>query len=76
MVGTNTVSHICNSSCPVGDGEVSVSPPGIPICCAAAPRALGDVVVEVNIDLVRRTLGSHGIEDLEHRIVSQMDSAS
>lgn len=60
--------HISNASCPVGDGEVGVSPPSVSICCTAAPSALGNMVVEVNVDLIGRTLRSDGIKDLSREV--------
>ena len=62
---TYVVSHISEASRPVGCREVGVSPPTVSIASRAAPHALGDMVVEMNKDLLLRTLGGHGIKDLQ-----------
>lgn len=59
------VGHIRQTSNPVIGVEVLVSPPSIPIIGRAAPHALGDVVIQVDIDLLFRAFRNNGIEDLQ-----------
>lgn len=58
------VGHVGQSASPVCDGKVCVPPPGISIICIAAPRPLGDVIVEMNVNLIGGTLCCNSIEDL------------
>lgn len=58
------ISHIGETASPVRNGEVSISPPSIPIASVATPRPLGNMIVEVDVDLVGGALGSDSVEDL------------
>lgn len=61
---TYMVSHVRQSSSPVGYGKVRVSPPRVTVLSVAAPRSLGHVVVQVDVDLIGGEFGCYGIEDL------------
>lgn len=62
---TYVISHVGKSSRPVRDGEVCVSPPAVSVVCTAAPRALGDVIIQMDVDLVGSSLCCNGIVDLD-----------
>jgi hypothetical protein len=46
------VSHIFETSAPVGHVEICVAEPGISVVAAAAPFSFGHVVVEMDVDLL------------------------
>ena len=59
------VRHVRQPARPVGRGKVLVAPPTVAVGAGAAPRALGDVVVEVDVDLVPGEFGGHGVKHLQ-----------
>lgn len=61
------ISHVAEASCPVCDGEVSVSPPAVSVSGRATPHPFADVVIQVDIDLLLRALGRNSIKDLQSR---------
>lgn len=61
---TDVVSHVRDPSCPVGNREVSIPPPGVAVSGTAAPGSLGYMVVQVNIDFIRGAFCGNGIKDL------------
>lgn len=58
-------SHVFVSADPVVGVELGVSPPGVAVLSATAPLAAGDVVVEVDVDVLAQTLGGNGVVDLQ-----------
>lgn len=56
--------HVGETPEPVIDVVVLVTKPSVPISSTAAPHALGDVVVEMNIDLLLDALSRYSIKDL------------
>jgi hypothetical protein len=49
---------------PKAVGNLLTAEPCVPITCAAAPHRFGDVVVQMDPDLLLGELGSHSVEDL------------
>lgn len=68
---TYMIRHVRQPPGPVGHGEVRVSPPRVAVLGIAAPRALGHVVVQHDIDLVCCQLRSYRVEDLGRSWESQ-----
>jgi hypothetical protein len=54
--------HVLQASLPIRNVEVGVSEPGISVSFGTAPHGLGDMVVEVDIDLLLEAFCRNGIK--------------
>jgi hypothetical protein len=65
---TYMLGHMCESTGPVSNREMRVSPPRVAVKGVATPSCLGHVVVENDIDFLFRALCCHSVENLDGAI--------
>lgn len=59
------ISHVRKTACPICRREICIVPPGVAIKGIAAPRGFGDMIIQVDVDLLLCSFGSNRIINLK-----------